>query len=126
MARAWEQVFSNYLPKRLDALAEDLIRELQSFHMRMRKREQLKKSSSFDLVSQKANTYEMTLKDTKGFMLLIKAGHREANRQLTPAVAEAMECAYRTCGTEKGQSSPPTGPSSQHAKNNYFTRNWEL
>ncbi|KAL2137153.1 hypothetical protein VTI74DRAFT_7700 [Chaetomium olivicolor] len=102
LARSWEQVFSAYIRKRLDILAETFAKTLASFRIKMAKRPQLKAASSFALATRQVMILETTIKDTTKLILMVNTGQKEASRLFIPVITSEMSSAYAYCTQESG------------------------
>ncbi|KAK3333386.1 hypothetical protein B0T19DRAFT_440146 [Cercophora scortea] len=102
LARAWETVFTQSIPRRLDAMAGDYAKLLNDFQLQMANRPVLVESRYYGLVSQQAKNLEEALRDTKEAKSLLNLGQKEANRLFKPAIENAMSNVYLRCGQESG------------------------
>ncbi|KAK0732828.1 hypothetical protein B0T21DRAFT_402870 [Apiosordaria backusii] len=103
IAAAWERVFKQDLPKALEAMAEDIVKQLTAFKKSTDKREELKKLGSFPVVRRQVKLLERGLKDVSEFRALAKSRQKEASRMPVPIIAECMSPAYRFCQSQGGE-----------------------
>ncbi|KAK3990181.1 hypothetical protein QBC44DRAFT_395114, partial [Cladorrhinum sp. PSN332] len=102
IARPWEGIFSEFVPKFLDALGEDMARHLAAFKMFTKKRKQLQTSPTYSLVKRQLNLLEAGLKETYELAVLVASRQKEANRLIVPVIGKRMSPAYSFCLMQSG------------------------
>ncbi|KAK3692105.1 hypothetical protein B0T22DRAFT_435429 [Podospora appendiculata] len=102
LARDWGSVFTQRIPRRLDAMSGDYAKLLNDFQLQMADLPVLVGSLYYGLVSQQAKDLEETLRETKEVKSLLNHGQKEASRLIKPAIEKAMSDAYFNCGQESG------------------------
>jgi hypothetical protein len=108
IASGWEKAFQRRLPQVLDEYTKTSKKLLNEFHKKVEARasERGVGIAGISMLSNQIKTYEKLFADIKTQMATIMTEHqREANREFTPAITQAMEYAYTVCTEEQGTGS---------------------
>ncbi|KAK4218122.1 hypothetical protein QBC37DRAFT_446731 [Rhypophila decipiens] len=100
---SWEALFTKYLPKRIDAVADDLARQLFEFQAGIQKRQAITKTPTYGMVAQQTKSFAEGLKNTTAVRTELSFGQKDASRLFLPPVNEAMSGIYAICGKERGK-----------------------
>ncbi|KAI0188385.1 hypothetical protein EV127DRAFT_368349 [Xylaria flabelliformis] len=108
LATGWERAFNNRLPAHLASLANEMTVKLQQFHQAAKARAEQHRANISGLVtlSSQILAHARTIQALPATIReKVTALQREANREFTPVIRDAMEDAYDFCSNENGQGS---------------------
>ncbi|KAE9965164.1 hypothetical protein BLS_007810 [Venturia inaequalis] len=109
LASGWEKCFQRCIPVETGALARDMKVTIQKAHQAIVKRATERQGLGIvgaDLLAQKLETWIQLFVDLAGKMnTSIMEKQRDANRELAPVIAFAMQHAYTLCTNEAGRGS---------------------
>ncbi|KAM7222463.1 hypothetical protein V8F06_002241 [Rhypophila decipiens] len=80
---SWEALFTKYLPRRIDAVADD--------------------TPTYGMVAQQTKSFAEGLKNTTAVRTELSFGQKDASRLFLPPINEAMSGIYAICGKERGK-----------------------
>ncbi|KAI3323344.1 hypothetical protein HD806DRAFT_496329 [Xylariaceae sp. AK1471] len=108
LATGWERAFQRRLPAILEGFAKEAMIKLQHFHQAAKARAEQRHTNVAGLVTL-SNQILAHMRTVQALPATIRAKitdlQREANRQFTPVICEAMTTAYEICTNERGQGS---------------------
>ncbi|KAI0876004.1 hypothetical protein GGS24DRAFT_453177 [Hypoxylon argillaceum] len=108
LATGWERAFQRRLPAILNSFAKETAVKLQQFHQAAKARAEQRHTNITGLVTL-SNQILAHMRTVQGLPITISSKvtelQREANRQFTPVICEAMMEAYTICTNEHGQGS---------------------
>ena len=108
LATPWERTFQSHLPSTIKKHVENSIKLLHNFHEAIRERANDSGVSfvTLSMLKTQLTNYEQLLQNLEISIIdQVNELQREANRNFTPCVAEAMHDAYQQCIIERGQGS---------------------
>ncbi|KAM7199806.1 Dynamin family domain containing protein [Rhypophila sp. PSN 637] len=100
---SWEALFTKYLPKRIDAVADDLTGQLLEFQDGIRKRQAITKTPTYGMVAQQTKSFAEGVKNTTAVRTELAFGQKDASRLFLSPINEAMSGIYAICGKERGK-----------------------
>ena len=105
LATTWERTFQSHLPSTIKKHVENSIKLLYNFHEAIRERANSGVSLvTLSMLGTQFTNYEQFLQDLEVYIIdKMNELQREANRNFTPIVAEAMHDAYQQCVIDCGQ-----------------------
>ncbi|KAJ8108981.1 hypothetical protein ONZ43_g6263 [Nemania bipapillata] len=108
LANGWERAFQRRLPAILDSFAKKTAVKLQQFHQTAKARAEQRHTNITGLVTL-SNQILAHIRTVQELPVTLRADiteiQREASRQFTPIICEAMTEAYDFCTNEHGQGS---------------------
>lgn len=108
LASGWEKCFQHCIPVETKALANDMKNTIQKAHQAIVKRATERQGLGIvgaDLLAQKLETWVQLFADLAAKLnTSIMEKQRDANRELAPVIALAMQQAYTLCTDESGMS----------------------
>jgi hypothetical protein len=108
LATGWERAFQRRLPTILESFAKDTAVRLQRFHQAAKARAEQRHTNITGLVTL-SNQILAHMRTVQGIPITIRSKvtelQREANRQFTPVICDAMMKAYTICTDEHGPGS---------------------
>lgn len=108
LASGWEKCFQRVIPRETKALAGDMKSAIEKAHKVIIKRATERQGLGIvgaDLLAQKVETWLQLFVDLAAKLnALIMEKQRDANRELAPVIALAMQQAYTLCTDESGMS----------------------
>ncbi|TID24181.1 hypothetical protein E6O75_ATG02546 [Venturia nashicola] len=109
LASGWEKCFQRYIPRETKALANDMNKTIETAHRVIVKRATERQGLGIvgaDMLAQKLETWIQLFVALAGNLnALIMEKQRDANRELAPVIALAMQHAYTLCVEESGSGS---------------------
>ncbi|QDS73746.1 hypothetical protein FKW77_004922 [Venturia effusa] len=109
LASGWEKCFQRYVPRDTKALANDMKKTMETAHHVIVKRATERQGLGIvaaDILGQKLETWSQLFVDLAGKLnASIMERQRDANRELAPVIALAMQRAYTLCTEESGTGS---------------------
>ncbi|KAI0456489.1 hypothetical protein F5B21DRAFT_467908 [Xylaria acuta] len=108
LATGWERAFQHRLPALLKSFADEATAKLQQFHQTAKARAEQQHTNVTGLatLSNQILAHERTVQALPATIRdKVTELQREANRQFTPVICEAMTDAYDICTNEHGQGS---------------------
>ncbi|KAI0148196.1 hypothetical protein F4776DRAFT_606585 [Hypoxylon sp. NC0597] len=108
LATGWERAFQHRLPTVMKEFAEKTKKQLREFHDAVQARAQDRQTTVSGMItlSSQISAHMRTLEQLpETLRTTITELQREASRQFTPAICNAMRYAYETCVAENGPGS---------------------
>ncbi|KAI0546525.1 hypothetical protein F4679DRAFT_598606 [Xylaria curta] len=108
LATGWERAFNNRLPAHLKGLANEIIVKLRDFHRVAKARAEQYHANISGLVTLSIQilAHERTIQELPETIRdKVTALQRDANREFTPVIRDAMSDAYEICTNECGPGS---------------------
>lgn len=106
LATGWEKAFQRRLPHVLKACAKGFSKVLGSFYNDLEERARKRGGANprLALLKRQLTAYDAVFTDLANRMVeTINEQQREANREFTPVVCQAMANAYTRCTDERGK-----------------------
>jgi hypothetical protein len=108
LATGWERAFQRRLPAILESFAKEATIKLQQFHQAAKARAEQRHTNVAGLITLSSQILAH-MRTVQALPATLRARitdlQREANRQFTPVICEAMATAYEICTNERGQGS---------------------
>ncbi|KAI0417897.1 hypothetical protein F5X98DRAFT_363421 [Xylaria grammica] len=108
LATSWERAFQRRVPAILNDFAKRVTEKLEQFHQTAKARAEQRRINVTGLItlSSQIQAHTRTVESLPGEVYtIITEAQREANRQFTPAICDAMTDAYTICTNEYGTGS---------------------
>ncbi|RWA04254.1 hypothetical protein EKO27_g10851 [Xylaria grammica] len=108
LATSWERAFQRRVPAILNDFAKRVTEKLEQFHQTTKARAEQRRINITGLItlSSQIQAHTRTVESLPGEVYtIITEAQREANRQFTPAICDAMTDAYTICTNEYGTGS---------------------